>query len=373
MGGVAVSSAKQSGHSSALQIIPWVLALASILVLNIGKRSLFGTALFIVMTATVTLAMVHSLKRVNIFAAITVTFFGEIGLFLAVFLLRFAPYMGYLGQVMAVLQPLLLVTMLLSIPLLLGWRKVSLGRFGFSDLVIIAQIVLLVSQLGVYGIARFLPGWQARGLEVQIMTVSDRGAYTCIPLVEGTIAYVAQEHSQGGGVLYQVDVVSGTVLQQITLPGFTPEQLGHPDWQDGGASLQLWRGVISRQDEHTLTLQYPTRFIANGDWVSIPVSIKLIIDLDQGTVSRWEKYEGEAAQAGFVPNPEPYQDQVDTVRQIGEYGVYWQGTKLHFQSPQSHYLLRCGRPAWLKVLDDGTLLMDQGGGRLYIVRLKEGR
>ena len=254
--------------------------------------------------------------------------------------------------------------------LLLYSSKIRLRRWGFSHLIIAVQLVLITAQFVVFGASRFLPRWQARGLDVTIIRVNNGSM--CPPLIEGDIAFMAQYQMYEGGVIYQINIYTGEIIREISLPTCTPEQLGHPDWVDDGTALRVHQAVITRLDDNTLQLQYPTGFYT-ADWaarVDIPLSVRLTVDLDQSLVVNWEKFEGEEAQAGFDPSPDYFREVAPRQAQVGVFSVFWTDAKLYFESPDNCYLLRCGLPFWMLAVDDSTLLMDQSG-YIYIIKVKE--
>ena len=332
----------------------WGIALTSVLL--VSQYSLYGPAIFVLAVAVFALAMVLTLRTLDKFAAMLLFLVGVISLFLGLALLRLMPYLGYVGQIANFLSLTLFASLLLSFTLLSYWRSIHIGRLGFEKLVVITQIILVIAQCGVFGAGRFIPMWEAKEAEVQIIRVGN--SRMSLPLIEGNIAFMAQEPSMQGGALYQIDIAEGVVLQEVPLPTFTQDELGHPDWYI--FELAIWRAVITRVDAHTLELQYPVSFTKEGTpgLVDLPFSIKHTVDLSLGKVTSWEKFEGEAEQVGFIPAPRQFLDHT-LDWQVGQYRVFWEKQKLNFQSPNKSFALRCSAPTWLVALEDDTLLMYQ--------------
>lgn len=344
------------------------IAALSVLLMYSGNRTLLSRAMFVIMTVVVTLGLLQLLAKLSKPVTLLLLPVLLICFFFIAFLMRAMPYLGYYGQTMDALSDTLFLMLLGAVPLVLLGPRIRCGRLGYRQLLVIAQVVALVAQLSVLGVSRWLPGWQARGLDVQVVRLDD--AVLSPPLVEGQTAWLAQYSYRGDHALNQIDLSSGEVLQRIPLPAFTPLELDHPEWQDYGFGLRLWQSVISRIDEHTLELQYPTDFYAApGEPVGEPLSIRMRVDLSQTQVVQWEPRLGEAAQAGFVPGPDYLGDLEQLELQVGDYLVSWQQAGLSWQSPTKHYLLRCNRPYYLRSLDDHTLLMGTGA-ELYVIKIK---
>lgn len=345
-----------------------VLGLASMLVMYSTKNTLLSTALFCIMVSVVTLSLVQILGGMSKPVAAFLLPFLLVCFFLAAYLLRVMPYLGYLGQTMDALTQILLVTLLVAVPLLVFGQGIKVGGFGFNQLLAATQVLLIVAQLCVFGVSRWLPGWQARGLDVQIVQLDD--AVLSAPLVEGQVAWLAQFSYQGNHALNQIDLSSGSVLRRIPLPNITPKELGQSGWMDTGFALRIWQTAISRINGHTLLLQYPTSFtLASNEPVEQPLSIRLTVDLDKGQVVGWQPLLGAGAQVGFVPGPDYLGERGQLDLQVGEYWVSWSQAELHFRSPTKHYFLRCAWPFYTISLDDKSMLMGTGS-EFFIIKIK---
>jgi len=133
---------------------------------------------------------------------------------------------------------------------------------------------------------------------------------------------------------FNIDLGTGVIFGRGPLPHPTPKQLGHPNWQDNGLVLQVWRAVITRLDCCSLEIRYPARFIRDdgNTQEDTSLSISVIYNHAHSKETRWEKHEGADAQAGFVPDPDYVSEANEVDVQVGLYKAFWEDGKLHFQS-----------------------------------------